>query len=274
MANKRTKTRRRASAESNVVITTNADGSREFIVDAKVAAELLPGIDHEAVEFKAAKPAVEADGRVHCGVCGKPAGTDSATGRVRIVWDRGAKGLECADCLNGAKPAPAKALANIDVHEVATNILETYKLIGDYIDAKTFGKLSDITKRKKPRVATNDDRNLSPSQHAAAYELGKRVLGRPATFGPAKKSAREAYEELRVLQESLTPKAQAKALDAMIDAKIATMHVPDTKTVVEAFFDDEVVRHGFTSFEAVEYAIHKHAQQSAPTAGSRKYRAG
>src|SRR5438552_16257461 len=54
MSKRTKKTRRRASANSDVVVTTLPSGEREFVVDAKTAPELSPYIEHEVVEFKAA----------------------------------------------------------------------------------------------------------------------------------------------------------------------------------------------------------------------------
>lgn len=116
--------------------------------------------------------------------------------------------------------------------------------------------------RKKRPPALNDDSNLSPSEQARVAAMSKR---KPVVV----KSAREAGEELRLLQATLTPKARAEAIDAMVDAKVAAIVMPDDKSVVEKFFDDQIVQHGFNSFEAAEQAITKQARDRAPRAGSR-----
>jgi predicted ester cyclase len=214
----RHKTRRRASAESDVVITTLPSGEREFVVDPKAAAELSPTIEAQVVEFKAAPtPAPIVESQVppvwSCGICKRPAGK-SADGSVVLLFPSNGQTI-CTDC---AAIEHAKALANGDVkdgvvpdmksnvtsdaeliaafmeyHDVSSQIIE--KLVAERDetssvstnDVKMSGYLSDIAvrgRKRKPRVTVN----LSPSQQAAAHEVGRNRRGIGVAFSASKKT--------------------------------------------------------------------------------------
>jgi hypothetical protein len=76
-------------------------------------------------------------------------------------------------------------------------------------------------------------------------------------------------QELYALQQSLSPKAQAKALDALIDSKIAAVFVPDTRSVVEVFLDQGFVRpSGYSTFEQAELQIQRPHEAAHPVSKS------
>jgi hypothetical protein len=107
MAKRVKRSRKRVSAQSNVVITTNPDGSREFVADPEAAAQLVPGIEHEVMDFKSAAieaAIAEADKAVlaacaTCRVCGRPGGRDEKSAGVVILFQRD-DAFECIECTN------------------------------------------------------------------------------------------------------------------------------------------------------------------------------
>lgn len=169
MKKTRRKVARRAALDSPVVITTEVDGRQIFESNPKAAAQ-LPIVDVPVLETKAETHVVEPEPAPApvwtCDTCKRPGGT-SADGKCVILFQRKSD-VVCLDCVSAQ-------------HDKAATVGETKT-------GEMRSQISGPRGRRGKRPALNDDRSMTPSQHARAYALGKK---RPPMrfFSPAKKSA-------------------------------------------------------------------------------------
>jgi hypothetical protein len=221
-----------------------------------------------------------------CDACGRQAGK-AADGSVVILFPSNGQNI-CTDCAD-ERHAKAIAVAQTNVKSELIAAFDAYREVSVEIIAQLLAErgesssvstrdtkslhsmreqLRGVGRKKKPRVT-------SPSQAAAAHEAGRRRRG-ALTYEPSKpkdapveRSSYEMAQELYALQQSLSPKAQAKALGALIDSKIAAVFVPDERAVVSAFFDQSYVRpSGYSSFEEAERQVTKAYEINHPSTKS------
>lgn len=119
-------------------------------------------------------------------------------------------------------------------------------------------------------VEKSDDGELKSALIASLDTIDAAIAKLTGKAAPVvERSSAEMAAGLRVLRAASTPKAQAKALDVLMDAKVATIHEPDTKRVVETMMQPEGLMSSGVSLDTAIALIEKGAR---PATSTRKYR--